>query len=126
MVELVESSGLSERTIRYYITAGVVSPALGRGRSRYYTSRHLQELARVADLRDQRHSIDEIRDQMQATSVSPSAFDSAAVWRRLSLHPMLELHIRDGAPEGILALARALEAHSHDWLGGEDDVADDT
>lgn len=127
LVELVEATGLTERTIRYYITQGIVPPALGRGRSRYYTPQHLQDLTRVASLRAERLSIDEIRDHMLASSNAVSSMDSAPVWRRIVIHPALELHVRDGAPDGIRALARALEAQSREWLGPEDDdLASDT
>lgn len=119
--ELVEATGLTERTIRYYISAGIVPPALGRGRSRYYTPQHLQNLTQVASLRAQRLSIDEIRERMLASVQVTSALDAAPVWRHISVHSTLELHVRDDAPDGILALARTLEAQSREWLGSEDD-----
>lgn len=127
MTELVESTGLTERTIRYYISVGVVSPALGRGRSRYYTPQHLQELVRVTDLREQRLSIEEIRQQLQAKSTTTSAMESASAWRRIILHPALELHVREDSPDGILALVREIEARSEEWFGaGDDDLPTDT
>jgi DNA-binding transcriptional MerR regulator len=122
MAELIDATGLSERTIRYYISEGLVSPALGRGRSRYYTPRHLQELTRVTDLREQRLSVAEIRQQMLAVPRHSDSLESAPAWHRVVLHPSLELHVRDGAPESILALARQLEAQSREWLGDDDDL----
>ena len=127
MAELTDATGLPERTVRYYIEQGLVPPALGRGRSRYYTPRHLEELTLVATMRDQRLSVEEIRERLR--SVPPTApssvLDAADVWRRVPLHPALELHVRDGAPEGILALAREIEALGRAWLG-DDEMPDAT
>ena len=50
LAELEESSGLNTRTIRFYIEQGLVPPALGRGRSRYFTPDHLRILAEIAHL----------------------------------------------------------------------------
>jgi DNA-binding transcriptional MerR regulator len=127
MAELTDATGLTERTIRFYIAEGLVSPALGRGRSRYYTPQHLQELTRVAAFREQRLSVQEIREQMFAAPRPNSALTDAPAWRRIALHPALELHVREGAPEGVLALARALEEQSRGWLGDDgDDLAGGT
>jgi DNA-binding transcriptional MerR regulator len=120
MSDLVESSGLNERTIRYYISQGIVAPALGRGRSRYYTPHHLEQLERAAALRSRRLSIDEIRAQMQLTvQVAPEP-TSGERWERVVLHPTLELHLHEDAPQAVRELARQVVALAHDWLG--DDV----
>lgn len=115
MAELVESSGLQERTIRYYISQGIVDPALGRGRSRYFTPRHLVQLEQVARLRKLRLSIEEIRARLAVPAVTePAAGDR---WDRIALHPSLELHLREDAPEAIRALARQVVDLAQDWLG---------
>jgi DNA-binding transcriptional MerR regulator len=128
LTELTEASGLTARTIRYYIELGLVSPALGRGRSRYYTPEHLQQLTVVAGLREQRISVDEIRQRLYAPppQSASSPLDAAPAWRRIALHPSLELHVLDGAPDGILALARELEAQARAWLGDDDELSDAT
>lgn len=115
LAELEESSGLNARTIRFYIAEGLVPPALGRGRSRYFTPDHLQLLAQIASLREQRLSIEEIRERL-AGQATPAGLDSEQ-WRRLRLHPDLELHLRDGAPEGVRELAARLVALASEWFG---------
>ncbi len=50
--ELVDASGMPERTVRFYIDQGLIPPALGKGRSRYYTPEHLQLLEQVKTLRE--------------------------------------------------------------------------
>ena len=117
MSDLVESSGLNERTIRYYISEGLVSPARGRGRSRYYTPQHLEQLERAKALRSRRLSIDEIREQLSSVTTAEPAVGEH--WERVQLHPTLELHLRDDAPEAIRALQRQLIALAREWLGDE-------
>lgn len=118
LAELVEASGLPERTVQYWITEGLVSPALGRGRARYYTPAHLLELTRVQQLRAERLSIEEIRQRLTAEAAPPP--DAAHEhWRRIRLHPDLELHLRDDAPEGVAALARELAERAREWFGDE-------
>jgi DNA-binding transcriptional MerR regulator len=117
LADLVESSGLSERTVRNFITEGLVPPALGRGRSRYYTTDHLARLELVARLRAERLSFDEIRERLSApdTTTTPDG----ETWQRLTLHPDLELLVRDDASESVQALARELALQARQWFGDE-------
>jgi DNA-binding transcriptional MerR regulator len=117
LADLVESSGLPERTVRNFITEGLVPPALGRGRSRYYTTDHLQRLELVARLRAERLSFDEIRDRLSAPDTT--ATPEGETWQRLTLHPDLELLVRDDASESVQALARELALQARQWFGEE-------
>lgn len=119
LAELEESSGLNERTIRYYIAQGLMPAAMGRGRSRYYTPEHLQILEQIAALREQRLSIDEIRGRLEQ-SAAPPELDSDR-WQRVRLSPDLELHIREDAPTGIRELAARITALSASWFGENDE-----
>lgn len=117
LAELEEASGLNARTIRFYIEQGLVAPALGRGRSRYFTPDHLRVLAEIAHLREQRLSIDEIRDRLNRAA-GPPDLDSED-WRRMRLHPDLELHVRAGAPDGVRELAARVVALAAGWFGDD-------
>jgi DNA-binding transcriptional MerR regulator len=126
LADLVEASGLPERTVQYYITNGLVDPALGRGRSRYYTPAHLQQLMYVVHLREERLSVDEIRERVAAERAAQAAEAAEAAsplpidhWERITLRPDLELHLRSDAPEGVRALARELIRLSDEWFGDE-------
>lgn len=118
LAELEESSGLNARTIRFYIEQGLVAPALGRGRSRYFTPEHLRVLAEIAHLRDQRLSIDEIRERL-AGQATPEGIVPEE-WGRIRLHPDLELHMRSGAPDNVRALAARITALVTEWFGEDD------
>ena len=117
LAELVEASGLAERTVRHFITEGLVPPALGRGRSRYYTTEHLARLELVARLRAERLSFDEIRERL--TESDANATTEGETWQRLTLHPDLELLVRGDASESVQALARELARQAQRWFGEE-------
>ncbi len=117
LAELEESSGLNARTIRFYIEQGLVAPALGRGRSRYFTPDHLRVLAEIAHLREQRLSLDEVRARL-TRDAAPAGLDGDD-WRRLRLHPDLELHVRAGASDSVQELAARITALAAGWFGDD-------
>jgi DNA-binding transcriptional MerR regulator len=117
LAELEEASGVASRLIRSYITEGLVPPALGRGRSRYFTSDHLQRVELVSRMRANRLSFDEIRLRISAETMPHDP--DAETWRRVSLHPDLELHVRDGASDSIDALVHEVIDLSRRWFGEE-------
>ncbi len=51
--ELSRLTGISRRTIRYYIQRELVSPPEGEKRGSFYTSMHLEQLLRVKRLTEQ-------------------------------------------------------------------------
>lgn len=117
LAELEEASGVSERTIRQFITDGLVPPALGRGRARYFTPDHLQRLELVARMRADRLSVEEIRARLLGADAQDATVSEG--WRRLVLHPDLELHVRDGSPEAVQTLASELAEQARRWFGEE-------
>ena len=115
LAELVDASGVPEGTIRAYIKEGLIPASIGRGRARYYTPQHLERLELVARLRADRVSIVEIRERLlrEAAPVTPSG----DTWRRIALHPDLELHVRADAPDAVDSLVDELVAQSRRWFG---------
>lgn len=51
--DLVAASGISRRTIHYYISTGLLPHAQGSGRNGYYTQVHMNRLLRICQLRNQ-------------------------------------------------------------------------
>ncbi|HUG16349.1 MAG TPA: MerR family transcriptional regulator [Thermomicrobiales bacterium] len=119
LAELEDASGVSGRTIRFYISNQLVSPAHGRGRSRYFTPNHLRELEYVATLREKHFSIDEIRERM-AHDAAPAATDAGEQWERFELRAGLELLVRGDVPDNVRALARELRSVARDWFGDDE------
>lgn len=59
--ELVEMTGVSRRTIRFYIEQGLLPPSAGRGRGGYYGGEHLERLLEIKRQREDGRSIESIR-----------------------------------------------------------------
>jgi len=62
--ELAELTGVSRRTVRYYVQRTLIPPPLGAGRGHYYTRAHVRRIAKIRDLQDLGFSLDEIESQL--------------------------------------------------------------
>jgi DNA-binding transcriptional MerR regulator len=67
--ELAARTGVSIRTIRYYLAAGLLPSPGARGKSAHYGEEHLLRLELVRRLVDQRVPLAEIRERLEALSV---------------------------------------------------------
>lgn len=102
MAELEEETGLPARTIRYYISRGLLAPAYGRGPSATYDLGHLLRLRLIQRYRDERRPLDEIRERLGQMSdadveraLGVQVDPPSMTWRRILLHPDIELHVRE-------------------------------
>ncbi len=114
MVDLERETGVPARTIRYYISEGLLPPAHGRGPGATYDLGHLLRLKMIQRLKAEHLPLDEIKrrlgdladediEQMLAIQTRP-AEDR---WRRIQLHPDIELHVREhGDPDHDLMIDR--------------------
>lgn len=59
--ELIEVTGVSRRTIRFYIEQGLLPPSAGRGRGGFYDREHLERLLEIKRQREDGRSIESIR-----------------------------------------------------------------
>ena len=66
--ELAETSGVSKRSIRYYIQSGLLPAAPRTGRGTVYPSSHLARLALIQQLKERHQPLDEIRRQIEDLS----------------------------------------------------------
>ena len=77
--ELERLSGVSRRTIRYYIQLGLVARPLGETRAAFYSWQHLNDLLSIRRLTEAGLSLDAVRAQLRAaTPGSASAAPTAA------------------------------------------------
>jgi len=104
IAELEQHTAVPARTIRYYISQGLIAPAHGRGPSATYDRDHLLRLQAIVRLKETNAPLDDIK----ATLAELSDADIAAMleietappedrWRRIELHPDIELHVRERA-----------------------------
>ena len=62
--ELAQSSGVTRRTIRYYVEIGLLPPPSGPGKAAVYGGDHLERLDLIKKLQSMRLSLEEIREQL--------------------------------------------------------------
>lgn len=102
LADLEEATGLSGRTIRYYITEGLLPPAQGRGKGATYGAEHLLRLRAVESLKKSNSPLGEIRDRLRdmpekdlAAMLQVETAPPVDRWRRIHLHDDIELHVRE-------------------------------
>ena len=114
--ELATLTGLSARTVRYYIAQGLVDRPEGAKRGAYYTQRHVEQLLLIRRWSEAGLSLERIRELVAGAPEDPPrrsiAPGSVEVWSRTTLADGLEVHIEPGraglAPEQVRALVQGL------------------
>ncbi len=74
--ELCERAGVTVRTVRYYISEGLLPPPTGAGPAARYGQEHLDRLAIISELKDRYLPLREIRrplDQMTSDDITTTA-----------------------------------------------------
>lgn len=116
IADLEAETGFNQRTIRYYITQGLLAPAHGRGPSATYDLGHLLRLRMIALLKAAYRPLEEIRarladlsDREIAAMLEIETAPPEDRWRRVQLHPDIELHVRERGSGRDSALADAVD-----------------
>lgn len=114
--DLEEQVGMPSRTIRYYISQGLLPPAHGRGPSATYDLGHLLRLRMIGSLKAAHLPLDEIKarlahlsDKEIAAILEVETAPPEDRWRRIELHPDIELHVRERGGSRDLQLHDAVE-----------------
>jgi DNA-binding transcriptional MerR regulator len=102
MADLEAETGLSARTIRFYVAQGLLPAARGRGVGATYGQTHLLRLKAIALLKKDNTPLEQIRQRLQdmrdaelAAMLEVETAPPEDRWRRVHLHPDLELHVRE-------------------------------
>jgi len=69
LTELCETAGVSERTVRYYVTQGLL-PSPGTGRGVRWGQEHFERLRLILDLKEKHLPLAEIRHRLEAMSAA--------------------------------------------------------
>lgn len=100
--DLERETGVTSRTIRYYISEGLLQPAYGRGPSATYDPDHLLRLQLITKLKDERLSLRDIKERLShltpediAVLLKVQMQPEVDTWRRYQLHPDFEIAVRD-------------------------------
>ena len=67
--ELCALTGLSTRTLRYYIQIGLVDKPIGQTRAAHYLSSHLEKILRIKQLSEAGISLERIREVLLGGSL---------------------------------------------------------
>jgi DNA-binding transcriptional MerR regulator len=76
--ELSEKTGITLRTIRFYISKGLMEGPVGQGRAAYYNDSHLKTLRRITDLKESGKVISEIKREIYPAEVEVT--QPQAIW----------------------------------------------
>ena len=100
--DLERETGINSRTVRFYISQGLLPPAHGRGPTATYDLGHLLRLRAIRQLQGNYLPLAEIKDQLGhldddqiADMLNIQATPPEDRWRRVQLHPDIELHVRE-------------------------------
>jgi DNA-binding transcriptional MerR regulator len=111
IADLERETGVSSRTIRYYIAEGLLQPAYGRGPSATYDSDHLLRLQLIQQLKDSRLPLIEIKERLSQLTPDDIAVmlrvqlePTAETWKHYQLHQDLTIAVRD-RPTGSREIA---------------------
>lgn len=108
--QLAELSGVSRRTIRFYVQNGLLPPPLGAGRGHYYTEEHLRDLLRIKTLKENNLSLEEVAGRLHDQSEpEPAAYPLPTTWVRIEVGPGIELNVQGGVYPVTPARVRRLQ-----------------
>lgn len=119
--ELAALSGLSARTIRYYIAEGLMDRPEGEKRGAHYLPRHLEQLHQVRQWTEAGHSHEAIRSLRASGSPPRLTQDErlpAESWTRLRLAEGVELHLQTARAGLSPAQVQALSHQLRDLIQG--------
>lgn len=115
--ELVQATGVSRRTIRYYVQLGLVPPPKGAGRGHYYEEEHLERLNRIREFRDRGFSLERIRMVLEGGG-GEIRIPEVELVARIPLADGVDLMIGHGRQPPTASQVRALAEAAANILGG--------
>jgi DNA-binding transcriptional MerR regulator len=116
LAELSEETGIPARTIRFYISRGLLSGPVKAGRGAVYTGEHLARLKEVQKLQAEGRSLSEIAAMAAGAarrqSLPPASAwwqhpvaDDVVIWTRADVSPWRMKAIRDAIEDMASRLA---------------------
>ncbi len=95
--ELAALAGVTRRTVRYYVTRGLVPAPTGLGRGKHYTSAHLTRLVEIRERQEAGEPLSELEARFSGRGPETREPDEAPAlepWTRLIVDDGIELHLR--------------------------------
>ena len=113
---LAASSRVSERTIRYYITRGLLAGPVRGGRGAFYTAEHLTRLQKIREQQERGLTLTAI--ERLATAVeTEERLPEPETWLSYKIAPDLVVQVRSGSsPWRVRQVRSALERLAKEFL----------
>ena len=126
--ELAKKSGVPERTIRYYISRGLLPGPLRGGRGAEYTEEHLAGIQKVRRLQSGGMTLAEIEYQFAQQAGDQRVAIAPESWSVYRISPDVTVQVRDGLSpwrvkqlrSAIRRLAAELAADNDHQENGDD------
>jgi DNA-binding transcriptional MerR regulator len=117
LAELAEASGIPARTIRFYISRGLLDGPAKAGRGAVYSGAHLERLEKIKALQAQGRHLAEIAPLVEDVREERPSYPSTAwwqhaiaddvvVWTRGDVSPWRQKQIREAVDEMAVRLRR--------------------
>lgn len=100
--EVAEITGVSRRTIRFYVQQGLLEPPCGAGRGHFYTDDHIRRLGEILKLQEAGLALREISSRLSEGGGDAGLredavpFPAAEPWLRFLVVPGCEVHLQTG------------------------------
>ncbi|HYE85639.1 MAG TPA: MerR family transcriptional regulator [Vicinamibacterales bacterium] len=85
--ELADRTGVSRRTVRFYVQRGLIAPPVGRGRGSGYTAQHLEQIARVLRLQREGLPLETIAQLPAGSELAVAAAPPTALNEQTTQNP---------------------------------------
>lgn len=119
--ELAAVSDTPARTIRLYISRGLLPGPLRPGRNAAYGPEHLERLDRIRSLQREGLTLSQVREVLEGGAETP-VMPPAASWRHYRLAPDVQVLIQeDIAPWRARALRLAIQQFAY-WVNAAEDT----
>ncbi len=111
-------TGVTPRTVRYYIAEGLVDRPVGEKRGAHYVRRHVEQLLLIRRWIDAGLSLERVRELLSGAPEDPAPRravpGSIEVWSRVTIADGLEVHLEPGradlTPDQMRGLVRGISA----------------
>jgi len=122
--ELVERTGFSRRTIRYYVQERLIERPAGRGRGGFYNDSHLTALLRMKAQQERGLSLGAIA-RLSSAAPDNETGSTREAWARYEIVPGVEIHaardIEERESRKLLELIRAARSIMKEETVGMED-----
>lgn len=97
---LAKMTGLTRRTIRYYVQRGLIDQPEGGGRGSYYTDRHLDAIEKIKKWAEQGVPLIHMKAMLEGKAIPVHVDISTGIrtesWERCAMQDGIELLFRPG------------------------------